>query len=282
MPTDPAAAAALLAWSQAADDDTTLDASQLDLSGADLALATLFDTNLTDAKLTEADLYRAQSADAVLDRADLTGASLVKADLRDTRAHGAVLTRANLGSAELWKVDAHSASLRYASLNGAALLHVSLTAADLTGASAQNTTLNVTLDESTVVAGLNGQIYGPAHLVENGVVRELAGLELKLWLNERGASVQVLNSAPGGTVYFARVDAEFPRSHPAGVMRRRRAGDIVRDEAFTRNLSWEPTEYFRRYELGSNDGEHVEISEEEANRFVVEITLRSQRLRGPT
>lgn len=281
MPADPEAVAALQAWRDAADDQATLDASQLDLSdadlsGADLSSATFFDTKLTGAKLVGTDLYRAQSAEAVFDNANLTDASLVKSDLRDTSLRAADLTRANLGSAELWKVDAQSASFRYSSLDGASLFDVSLQGADLTGASVQNTTLGVVFDDQTVVTGVSGAIRGPARLSEGGALRELSGLELEMWLNEHGASVQVMNAPSGSTTYYARVNNEFPRTHPMGIMRRRRAGILTRDEAFTRNLRWEPTEYLRRYELGSTDGDHVEISEEEANRFIFEVTKELQ------
>ncbi|MET8468982.1 pentapeptide repeat-containing protein [Streptomyces sp. NPDC006422] len=286
MPRDPAGAAALLAWCEASDDDTTLDASQLDLSGADLsgadlALATLFDTDLTAAKLVEADLYRAQSADAVLDHADLTAASLVKADFRDTRLRGADLTRADLGSAALWKVDARSACFRHAVFDGASLQEVSLLGADLTGVSAHDVTLNVAVDESTVVTGLTGEIRGPARLAQGDTERELAGLEFELWLNGRGASVSVLNSPAGTVTYYARVDHEFPRERPAGIVRRRRAGRALSDESFTRNLRWEPTEYLRRHELGHNEDDHVEITEEEATRFIRRIKAKLQRGNGP-
>lgn len=44
------------------------------------------------------------------------------------------------------------------------------------------------------------------------------------------------------------------------------------DEAFTRNLRWEATEYLRRYELGDNDPDHVEITEAEAAAFIERIT----------
>lgn len=278
MPSDPEAAAALQAWRDATDDQT-LDASQLDLSdvdlsGADLALATFFDTNLAGAKLVGADLYRAQSADAVLDGADLTEASLVKVDFRDTSARAVNLTCADLGSAELWKVDAQSACLRDATLDGASFVKVSLQGADLTRASAQNATLGVVFDDKTIVTGLSGTVRGPARLAENESERELAGLELELWLNGRGASVEVLSSPSGTVTYYARVDDEFPRERSAGIVRRRRAGRNFHDEAFTRNLRWEPTEYLRRYELGHNDSDHVEITEEEANRFISRITAK--------
>jgi hypothetical protein len=47
---------------------------------------------------------------------------------------------------------------------------------------------------------------------------------------------------------------------------------VEHDEAFTRNLRWEPTEYLRRYHLGHDDVDHVEITEAEADAFVARIT----------
>ncbi|MGW5861057.1 hypothetical protein ACWFRJ_02630 [Streptomyces sp. NPDC055239] len=60
----------------------------------------------------------------------------------------------------------------------------------------RDTSFKVLLDEHTVLVGLTGTVFGPAHVVDYdgaGVRRELAGLALQLWLNERGAMVRVLN-----------------------------------------------------------------------------------------
>jgi hypothetical protein len=51
-------------------------------------------------------------------------------------------------------------------------------------------------------------------------------------------------------------------------------GAEAHDEAFTRNLRWEPTEYLRLYELGHNGVDHVEISEREAAAFIESATER--------
>ncbi|MFE0137865.1 pentapeptide repeat-containing protein [Streptomyces sp. NPDC059037] len=277
MPAEPEAAVALRAWCDATDDETTLDASQLDLSGvdlsgADLALATLFDTKLVEAKLVGADLYRVQSADAVLDNADLSEASLAKADLRDTSLCGAQLRRANLGSADLWKVDARSACFQEATLDGASLLDVQLQGADLSNASVGETSLRTVFDEHTVVAGLSGTIFGPAFIEARGVQREIAGPELEQWLNSRGAAVRVLNRSSADITYYAKISDGCPRSSPQGIVRRRMVSGVAYDEAFTRNLRWEPTEYLRLYELGHDDVDHVKITEAEAARFVSEVT----------
>lgn len=277
MPSDPDAAAELTSWS--GQEDTTLDLSGLDASGADLtgtdlAMGLFTQSRLVGAILVDSDLYRAHLESAVLDRADLTRASLVKAVLDGASMQAAVLSDTDLGSAELAEVDARSASFRTARLNGASFLNARLEGADLTDATVQETTLDVLLDEATAVQGLSGTVYGPARIDEHGSLRELAGLELELWLNQRGASVQVLNSPADMVTYYALVSNDYPRSNPQGIVRRRRAGDFTSDEAFTRNLRWEPTEYLRLYELGHNDDDHVEITAEEAHRFISMVTRK--------
>jgi hypothetical protein len=76
--------------------------------------------------------------------------------------------------------------------------------------------------------------------------------------------------ATGRISYYAKVSEGHPRSSPRGIVRRRLVGreSVPYDEAFTRNLRWEPTEYLRRYELGHNEVDHVEISEREAAAFI--------------
>lgn len=284
MPADPEAAAELQSWSH--QQDTTLNLSGLDASGADLtgahlALGVFRGTGLKRTTLVDTDLHRAHLEKAMLDSADLTGASLAKAVLNGASLRGANLTRADLSDAELTETDATSAKLRGARLNGTILVRTRLQGADLTDATLHDASFDVVLDEETVLQGLTGSVFGPARVDEGGSVRELAGLELELWLEGRGASVKVLNSPPGSVTFYARIDDEFPRERPAGIVRRRRSGQSFRDEAFTRNLRWESTEYLRLYELGHNDSDHVEITEEEANRFVSRITAKlsdNQRL----
>ncbi|MFC8125760.1 pentapeptide repeat-containing protein [Streptomyces sp. NPDC057302] len=276
LPPDSAAADELRAWS--GQEDTTLDlcgliASGADLTGADLAIGLFIETRLEDAVLTSTDLYRADLRNAALDRADLSRACLVKAVLDRASLRGAVLSEANLGSADLFETDARGASFRSARLDGAVLLGARLEGADLTGASVQRTSFKVLLDEHTVVEGLTGSVYGPAHVMANGARQEMAGRELERWLHQRGATVQVLNASPDTTTYYARVSDDYPRSSPAGIVRRSTAdGGITSDHAYTRNLRWEPTEYLRLYELGHNDTDHVEISAAEADAFIARLT----------
>ncbi len=80
------------------------------------------------------------------------------------------------------------------------------------------------------------------------------------------------------TTYYAKLRPDHPRSDPSGIVRRR-GGPAAVDEAFTRSLRWEPTEYLRRHALGMDDTEHVEITEAEAVDFALRALAR--RLRPP-
>ncbi|WP_405613834.1 hypothetical protein [Streptomyces sp. NBC_00076] len=82
--------------------------------------------------------------------------------------------------------------------------------------------------------------------------------------------------AAGRITYYAKISDGHPRSNPRGIVRRRLVGreGTTHDEAFTRNLRWEPTEYLRLYELGHNDVDHVEISEREAAAFIESAITR--------
>jgi hypothetical protein len=72
--------------------------------------------------------------------------------------------------------------------------------------------------------------------------------------------------------YYAVIDELSSRKEPAGVLRRTytEAGGR-RDEAFTRNLAWEPSSSLVSAERGDLQNEFVEITEEEAERIVERI-----------
>ena len=55
-----------------------------------------------------------------------------------------------------------------------------------------------------------------------------------------------------------------PRDRPAGLVRRIHTAPVPTDESMHRDLQWHPSECLRRYWLGHNELDHVEISEEEA------------------
>ncbi|MFD4942201.1 hypothetical protein ACFVYE_02230 [Streptomyces sp. NPDC058239] len=111
----------------------------------------------------------------------------------------------------------------------------------------------------------------------NGVMIRLGNVESNLsatpFLALAPATLDALD-AEGEITYFAKIDERNPRSNPRGVVRRRVDDDQTYDEAFTRNLRWEPTEYLRRYALGHNDIDHVGISATEAAAFIGAVTKK--------
>ncbi|MFD8410913.1 pentapeptide repeat-containing protein [Streptomyces sp. NPDC059650] len=196
LPADAHATAVLNEW--AADSESLLDVAGLDLSGADISGADLANGLFTESvlrgvNLSGADLYRSHMEGAELSEADLSGATLVKTVLDESSLIRANLDRADLGSSEMWSVDAREASFRHAKLDGAGLLNVKLQGADLSNASVQQTSFQVVMNEQTVVLGLAGTVFGPASIVEGDELQELAGVDLEVWLNSRGAHVQVLS-----------------------------------------------------------------------------------------
>ncbi|MEV0115283.1 hypothetical protein AB0H77_18860 [Streptomyces sp. NPDC050844] len=95
------------------------------------------------------------------------------------------------------------------------------------------------------------------------------------WAREDAERAAGQDSTTGERItYYARVDESHPRDNPRGIARRRHT-DPPTDEVFARDMQWRPTEYLRRYWLGQNDVDHVEITEGEAR----EITSRWQEVR---
>ncbi|MFF3980754.1 pentapeptide repeat-containing protein [Streptomyces sp. NPDC055808] len=223
------------------------------------------------AEFVRIDFYRCHMEGAELDGADLTGACLVKAVLDGGFLRGARLDGADLGGAELYEADARGGSLRGARLDGASLVHTQLQGADLTGASVKETCFEVVVDEHTVLRGLSGSVYGPVLVESEGRRREVGGRALELWLGGRGADVRVIDPASPKVTYYAKISEGHPRESPRGIARRRILDGVGCDEAFTRNLRWEPTDYLRLYELGHNEIDHVEITEVEADAFVLAV-----------
>ncbi|MFB7745481.1 pentapeptide repeat-containing protein [Streptomyces sp. NPDC056132] len=251
-----------------------LDLSAAELAGAELGGGMLGGTVLRGAVLVGADFCRAHLEGAVLDGADLTGASLVKAVLDDASLRHTKLDGADLGSAELSDTDARQASLRGARLHGAALLGTLLQGADLTRASLKETSFGTVVDKHTVVQGLSGSVYGPMTVERDGRRDEVGGRAMELWLNGRGADVRVIDPDARDITYYAKIGEGCPHSSPRGVVRRRFLDGVSYDEAFTRNLRWEATEYLRLYELGHNEVGHVEITEAEVDAFVAAVTAK--------
>lgn len=75
--------------------------------------------------------------------------------------------------------------------------------------------------------------------------------------------------AEGEITYFAKNREGRPRaSGPRGIVRRRVDDGRTYDEAFTRDLRWEPTDCLRLHELGHNETGHAGITEIEAAAFI--------------
>ncbi|MFI7452202.1 hypothetical protein ACIBQX_32225 [Nonomuraea sp. NPDC049714] len=109
----------------------------------------------------------------------------------------------------------------------------------------------------------------------NGVMIRLGTVESNAaatpFLTLASATLDALD-AEGEITYYAKVGNGYPRAQPRGIVRRRLLDGRTCDEAFTRNLRWERTEYLRRYDFGHNDVGHVAISEVEAAIFMESVT----------
>ena len=71
--------------------------------------------------------------------------------------------------------------------------------------------------------------------------------------------------------YYAITNEFSDLERPGGVLRRVEDADGQNDEAFTRNLKWEPSPLLYSAERGNLDNKFFEISEEEAERIVARI-----------
>ena len=87
----------------------------------------------------------------------------------------------------------------------------------------------------------------------------LAGGELAVW------SAREIS-------YFGSVPPGRTRDRPGGVFRRTVVDGQPVDEAFTRNLRWEPTSALRERDLGFGDIDFIEITPAEAEAFVLRVT----------
>ncbi|MFB7293911.1 type VII secretion system-associated protein [Actinacidiphila glaucinigra] len=81
--------------------------------------------------------------------------------------------------------------------------------------------------------------------------------------------------------YYAVLGFGYSRDNPIGILRRRISEGVGFDEAFTRNLFWEPTDYFALDALGYNETEHVEIGKAEADALIARISAHSNREEDP-
>lgn len=195
FPADPEAARALQEW--LAEEGGSLFGVEHDFRGADLSGGDFADSWFTQAVLAGvrfrgAIFYRADLQWADLTGADLTGADFVRANLDGAVLRSARLDGADMTKASLHGVDASGASFRGTRVMGSSLFGVDLRGADLTDAVLFQNTFKVTVDDSTVVRGLTGTVFGPITVCGGEASRELAGAELEAWIAKRGGQVQVI------------------------------------------------------------------------------------------
>ncbi len=200
LPADPEAMGRLQEW--LTEDGFSLFGVELDfrgsdLSGGDFSSSWFTDSILAGVRLVGAVLYRADLQSADLTGADLTGADLVRANLDRAVLRSARLDGADMVNASLHGVDASRASFRGTRIMGASLHGVDMRGADLTDAVLFQNTFKVSVDDTTVLRGLTGSVFGPISVFSGESSREVGGAELETWIGERGGKVQVL--APGSS-----------------------------------------------------------------------------------
>lgn len=122
-----------------------------------------------------------------------------------------------------------------------------------------------------------GGYFLEEYLDLNGVMIRLGSVEsnaaAKPFLALAPATLDALD-AEGQITYYAKVGPGSSRHSPRGIVRRRVEEDQTYDEAFTRHLRWEPTEYLKLYDLGHNEVDHVKITEIEAAAFIESATTK--------
>lgn len=195
FPGDPEAARQLQEW--LASEEYNLNGMRCDFRGADLSGGDFSNAWFTDAvlagvRLVEASFYRADLQSADLTGADLTGADLVKANLDEAVLRSARLDGADLVGASLCDVDASGASFRGTRFLGASLIDTDLRGADLSDAVFDENLFEIKVDDSTVVRGLTGTVFGPITVFSGESSREVAEAELEAWVGARGGQVQVI------------------------------------------------------------------------------------------
>ena len=121
-----------------------------------------------------------------------------------------------------------------------------------------------------------GGYYLEEYVDLNGVMIRLGNVEVNAaatpFLALAPATLDALD-AEGETEYYAKISEGYPPERPRGIVRRRTDDEgAVHDEAFTRNLRWEPTDYLKLHALGHNDIDHVRITAIQAAEFIQSTT----------
>ncbi|MBQ6643163.1 MAG: hypothetical protein IJH84_19305 [Saccharopolyspora sp.] len=122
--------------------------------------------------------------------------------------------------------------------------------------------------------GLVEQGREPASKLLADSILTVGGEEVRAEITEALDARSAAERRTAQVTYYAKIDELHPRSDPRGLVRRRILDGVTHDEAFTRQLDWEPTEYLKRYAIGHNEIDHVEITEQEADEFVQRMTRK--------
>ncbi|MFJ1621054.1 pentapeptide repeat-containing protein [Streptomyces sp. NPDC088190] len=195
LPTDPDATRQLQEWLASSEDNLNgmgRDFRGADLSGGDFSNAWFTDAILVGVRLASTSFYRADLQSADLTGADLTGADLVRANLDEAVLRSARLDGTDMVRASLCDVDASGASFRRARFLGASLIDTDMRGADLTDAVLNENFFEIKVDDTTVVRGLTGTVFGPITVFSGKSSQELAGAELEAWIGARGGQVRVI------------------------------------------------------------------------------------------
>ncbi|MCX0246834.1 pentapeptide repeat-containing protein [Streptomyces drozdowiczii] len=163
-----------------------------DLSGGDFSNCWFTDAILVGVRLVGASFYRADLQSADLTRADLTAADLVKTNLDKAVLRSAVLDGADMVGASLSDADARGASFRGTRFIGAELLDTDMRGSDLSDAVVEENYFEIKVDDTTVLRGLTGTVFGPIAVISDDSSHQVGGAELEAWISARGGQVQVI------------------------------------------------------------------------------------------
>ncbi|MGW1126439.1 pentapeptide repeat-containing protein [Streptomyces sp. NPDC002526] len=103
-----------------------------------------------------------------------------------------MLDGADMVGASLSDADAWGADFRGTRFIGTELLDTGRRGSDLSDAVVEENYFGIKVDDTKVVRGLRGTVFGPVTVVSDGSSREVGGAELEAWISARGGQVQVI------------------------------------------------------------------------------------------
>ncbi len=76
---------------------------------------------------------------------------------------------------------------------GASLLDANLCGADLTDATVMENSFRVRLDETVILQGFSGSIFGPVEVSTGEKLTTIGGADLEQWIRNKGGTVTVIS-----------------------------------------------------------------------------------------